>query len=157
MLVALGAIYLGVDAIRHDPTAPEGASLPLTKEADPTPQPLPEPQSPSPPELQSPSPSEPLSPSASEPSPATEQTSAAPERPGTGEETDPQERLYTTIWANVREARGPMAPVVTVLQPGEPVLVDSLSEEWYRVVADGQKLGYVYRELVDTVRPVTRN
>jgi hypothetical protein len=69
----------------------------------------------------------------------------------------PQERRYTTIWANVREARRPVAPVVTVLHPGEPVLVDSLSEEWYRVVADGQKLGYVYRALVDTAPPTARN
>jgi hypothetical protein len=37
------------------------------------------------------------------------------------------------------------------------VLVDSLSNEWYRVVEDGQKLGYVYRELVDTAPPVFRN
>jgi hypothetical protein len=50
-----------------------------------------------------------------------------------------------------------MAPVVTVLHPGEPVLVDSLSEEWYRVVAEGQKLGYVYSALVDTAPPTERN
>ena len=157
VLVALGVIYLGVGGLRRGPDAPDGASPPLTMDADPTPPPLPEPQSPSPPELLSPSPSEPLSPSPSEPNPATEQTSADAERPVTADEVDPQERRYTTIWANVREARRPMAAVVTVLQPGESVLVDSLSKEWYRVVADGQKLGYVYRELVDTAPPVTQN
>jgi ribosomal protein L37E len=141
ILVALGVIYLGVDDLRHGSEAPADASPPLAMHADPIPPPPPELQSPSPPELR----------------PETSDTSAAPERPSTEGETDPQERRYTTIWANVREARRPMAPVVTVLQPGEPVLVDSLSEEWYRVVADGQKLGYVYRELVDTAPPVTQN
>jgi len=69
----------------------------------------------------------------------------------------PQERRYTTIWANVREAREPMARVVLVLHPGEQVLVDSLRQEWYRVVSDGQKVGYVYRALVDTIPPTVRN
>jgi hypothetical protein len=50
-----------------------------------------------------------------------------------------------------------VAPVVTVVEPGEPVLVDSLSDEWYRVVADGRKVGYVYRGLVDIAPPVARN
>ena len=141
LVVVLGVIYFGVDNLRSGPHAPEGAFPPLAIQADPIPQPPPEPQPPSPPE----------------PAPATADTSAAPEDLATGEETDPQERRYTTIWANVREARRPMAPVVTILQPGESVLVDSLSEEWYRVVADGQKLGYVYSELVDTAPPITRN
>jgi hypothetical protein len=31
-----------------------------------------------------------------------------------------------------------------VLNPGEAVLVDSLIGGWYRVLIDGQPIGYVY-------------
>jgi hypothetical protein len=31
-----------------------------------------------------------------------------------------------------------------VLDPGQPVLVDSLVGGWYRVVIDGQPIGYAY-------------
>jgi hypothetical protein len=64
-----------------------------------------------------------------------------------------QKPSYTKIWVNVRRARRPTATVVKVLRPGEPVLVDSLREGWYRVVADGEGVGYVYRAFVDTVPP----
>jgi hypothetical protein len=32
-------------------------------------------------------------------------------------------------------------------------MVDSLKEGWYRVVVDGQAVGYVYREFLDSVAP----
>jgi hypothetical protein len=32
-------------------------------------------------------------------------------------------------------------------------MVDSLREGWYRVVVDGQGVGYVYREFLDSVPP----
>lgn len=69
----------------------------------------------------------------------------------------PTERRYTKNWVNVRKARRPGAPVVTVLRPGEPVQVDSLSQEWYRVVAEGQAVGYVYRGFVGDSPPEERN
>jgi hypothetical protein len=152
-LAALGLIYLGVDVLKREPDSANGGFETPILAADPIPQPLPEPWVPAP--------SEPL-PAAAEPAtgPAPEHPAtalAAPARAPKAAPASPQQRRYTTIWANVREARRPLAPVVTVLQPGEPVLVDSLSNEWYRVVEDGQKLGYVYRELVDTAPPVFRN
>jgi SH3-like domain-containing protein len=67
--------------------------------------------------------------------------------------TGSQKLRYSKMWVNVRRARRPTARVVKVLRPGEPVLVDSLSEGWYRVVADGEGVGYVYGRFVDTVPP----
>jgi ribosomal protein L37E len=89
----------------------------------------------------------------STPQPSSEAPSSAPSEslpPTAG----PQERRYTNIWVNVRQARRPTAAVVRVLRPGEPVLVDSLRQNWYRVVADGQAVGYVYRGFVDPAPPL---
>jgi hypothetical protein len=58
------------------------------------------------------------------------------------------ERHYASTWVNVRAGRSGSAPVVRILKPGEAVRVDSLRQGWYRVVADGQALGYVDRNLV---------
>ena len=58
--------------------------------------------------------------------------------------TRDQLRRYATTWVNVRERRGPNATAVRVLEPGEAVLVDSLAGGWYRVVIDGQPIGYAY-------------
>jgi len=109
---------------------------------------------------------DPGSPAAEEPSspqvveaPAEEPSSldgaipAAPRVPRISMAFGPTERRYTTIWVNVRQARGPSAPVVKVLRPGEEVEVDSLRHEWYRVVDSGQAVGYVYRGFVDEEPP----
>jgi len=60
------------------------------------------------------------------------------------------ERRYASTWVNVRAARSGSAPVVRVLNPGDSVMVDSLSRGWYRVAGNGQTLGYVDRSLVGT-------
>jgi len=60
------------------------------------------------------------------------------------------ERRYASTWVNVRAGRSGSAPVVRVLNPGDSLVVDSLRQGWYRVVADGQTLGYVDRSLVGT-------
>jgi len=62
-------------------------------------------------------------------------------------------KRYATTWVNVRENRSGGSAAVRVLNPGEAVLVDSLSGGWYRVVADGRTLGYVDRLYLDTASP----
>jgi len=52
---------------------------------------------------------------------------------------------WAKVWVNVRKGRRPDAAIVRVLKPGEPVLVDSLRAQWYRVLIDGRPVGYVYR------------
>lgn len=71
--------------------------------------------------------------------------SPPPTPPVADDDTEP--RLAST-WVNVRADRSGRAPVVTILEPGDTVLVDSLSRGWYRAVSDGQTLGYVDRSLV---------
>lgn len=58
------------------------------------------------------------------------------------------ERRYASTWVNVRAGRSGLAPVIQILKPGEAISVDSLRQGWYRVVADGQTLGYVDRSLI---------
>jgi hypothetical protein len=55
-----------------------------------------------------------------------------------------QLQRYAMTWVNVRDRRSPNAAPVRVLDPGEAVLVDSLIGGWYRVVIDGQPIGYAY-------------
>ncbi len=131
-IVALLLVYLGVDAVRRSP-APLEAGF-----------------SPPPTTARTPRRSSPSRAHRRRASRVRRPTSRVPrsasriQRPPIPTVSTPaaalQERRFTTIWANVREARRPKAPVVTVLEPGEPVLVDSLSEEWYRVVANGEKV-----------------
>jgi hypothetical protein len=61
---------------------------------------------------------------------------AAP--PATG-----QLQRYARTWTNIREGRSDSAPAVRTLEPGAVVLVDSLSQGWYRVVVGGRAVGYV--------------
>jgi hypothetical protein len=58
--------------------------------------------------------------------------------------TGEQLQRYATTWVNVRDRRSPDAVPVRVLNPGEAMLVDSLAGGWYRVVIDGQPIGYAY-------------
>ncbi len=63
------------------------------------------------------------------------------------------ERRYATTWVNLRQDRGTRSPVMAVLNPGEPVLVDSLSRGWYRVSAEGRTLGYAHRRYLGVAPP----
>jgi len=69
--------------------------------------------------------------------------------------TEPTKRRYASTWLNIRARRSSSAPVVRVLKPGEPVLVDVLQEGWYRVVGNEQAVGFVDRRLLDSSPPVT--
>lgn len=60
---------------------------------------------------------------------------------------------YARTWVNVRDARARAAPSVLVLDPGDEVVVDSLSRGWYRVLIDGRAAGYVHRSNLDPVPP----
>ena len=60
---------------------------------------------------------------------------------------------YARMWVNVRKGRRPDATIVRVLKPGEPVLVDSLRAQWYRVLIDGRPVGYVYRGNLSATPP----
>jgi hypothetical protein len=62
-------------------------------------------------------------------------------------------RRYAGTWINVRSARGNAAPVIRILHPGDPVLVDSLVRGWYRVIASGEAVGYLDRRYLDTLPP----
>ena len=62
-------------------------------------------------------------------------------------------RRYAQTWVNVRQSRNVAAPAVRVLNPGEAVLVDSLRGGWYRVLAEGRTVGYVYRSRLDSAPP----
>ena len=55
-----------------------------------------------------------------------------------------QLQRYAGTWVNVRDRRSPSGASVRVLNPGDVILVDSLIGGWYRVVIDGQPIGYVY-------------
>ncbi len=182
-ILAVVATYLGIDALRRRPAAPAGSeAMSIGVDSVPPAQPRraravplaarPSPASESAPAAASPDSASPdaaspdtagldlASPNLAIPDLASPDT-ATPLAGLTGGTTESssahQERRYITIWANVREERRPIAPVVTVLEPGQPVLVDSLRGEWYRVVEDGQKVGYVYSGLVAMNPPGARN
>jgi hypothetical protein len=67
--------------------------------------------------------------------------------------TGRQLQRYAKTWVNVRGARSRNASAVRVLNPGEAVLVDSLSRGWYRVHLGGQPVGYVDRAYLDVEAP----
>ena len=46
---------------------------------------------------------------------------------------------------DVRKARSVRSPLEAVLSPGDTVLADSLEQGWYRVVLEGEVLGYAHR------------
>ena len=92
------------------------------------------------------SPAQPLAPAPDSavdrtPPPAAAPLRAAPPPPPPAP-TGEQLQRYAATWVNVRARRGPDAAPVRVLNPGEAVLVDSLIGGWYRVVIDGQPIGY---------------
>ena len=62
-------------------------------------------------------------------------------------------RRYARTWVNVRGDPTRSSPTVGMLNPGDPVLVDSLVHGWYRVSVDGRILGYVHRSTLDVEPP----
>ena len=88
--------------------------------------------------------------------PAAPPPSVAPPRSATPSPTGPELLRYTTDWVNVHRARDPKAPVVRVLKRGQALQADSLKQQWYRVLLDGQPLGYVYRGYLTSTPPRTR-
>jgi uncharacterized protein YgiM (DUF1202 family) len=67
--------------------------------------------------------------------------------------TGRQLQRYAKTWVNVRGGRSRNASAVQVLNPGEAVLVDSLSRGWYRVHVGGQPVGYVDQRYLDMEAP----
>ena len=65
----------------------------------------------------------------------------------------PEERRWAKTWVNVRAGRSGSSEAVIVLNPGEPVGVDSLGQGWYRVLVDGVPLGYVDRTFLAPAPP----
>ncbi|HEX6433697.1 MAG TPA: hypothetical protein VFZ87_05630 [Gemmatimonadales bacterium] len=53
---------------------------------------------------------------------------------------------------DVRQARNVRAPLEAVLTPGDTVLADSLEQGWYRVVLEGEVLGYADRSTLAALR-----
>jgi len=91
----------------------------------------------------------------STPPPAAAPPQAAPP-PAARSATAPtgeQLQRYASTWVNVRDRRSPNAAPVRVLNPGEAVLVDSLVGGWYRVVVDGQPIGYAYNSNLSESAP----
>ena len=58
--------------------------------------------------------------------------------------------LVTKPWTNVRTSRTKVADVEAVLLPGDTVFADSLDRGWYRVVLEGEVLGYAHRSTLKT-------
>jgi hypothetical protein len=62
-------------------------------------------------------------------------------------------RRYALTWVNIHGKRTQSSPTVGILNPGDPVLADSLVRGWYRVSVEGRILGYVYRSMLDVAPP----
>ncbi len=142
--MALAAVVVVVNnwtKPRADPPRPAVAAL-----AAPESQPEPPVTVIAPPIREVPLPQAPDSAVESSPGPAAAPPPAAPPQaaPPLAAPTGDQLRRYATTWVNVRDRRSPDAAPVRVLNPGEAILVDSPVGGWYRVVIDGQPIGYAY-------------
>jgi hypothetical protein len=87
--------------------------------------------------------------------PSVPDSVAAPREttPATPPAVGPSARRYARTWVNVRGDRARSSPAVSILSPGDAVVVDSLVRGWYRVSVDGRTLGYVYRSMLDVAPP----
>ena len=63
------------------------------------------------------------------------------------------ERRFARTWVNVHARRSASAPVVRIVNPGELVMVDLFQQGWYRVVEDGQAVGYMDGHYLDRSPP----
>ncbi len=134
---------------RRVPTAP---STPLPAVVVDT-TPLPTPQNHPQPELKPQPQAQARAPKASPP-PAPVSPPAAAAAPVTVPAGLPAtQRRYANDWVNVRAERSSKAPVVQILRPGEMVLVDTLAQGWYRVVADQKILGHVDAHFLSATPP----
>jgi hypothetical protein len=66
---------------------------------------------------------------------------------------EPRVSRVVVNWANIRRSRARSSAAVGRLEPGDSVMVDSLSRGWYRVLMDGRPVGYVHRTTLGTVLP----
>ena len=56
-------------------------------------------------------------------------------------------------WTNVRKSRSARGPLKAMLMPGDTVLADSLELGWYRVLLEGEVLGYAHRSTLVGLGP----
>ncbi|MFB3110806.1 MAG: SH3 domain-containing protein [Gemmatimonadales bacterium] len=54
---------------------------------------------------------------------------------------------------NVREGRGTDTPIIQILDPGQPVEVDSLQGRWWGLYIDGKHIGYVANSVLQNESP----
>jgi uncharacterized protein YgiM (DUF1202 family) len=78
--------------------------------------------------------------------PAAAPATGAIVRPGT-------RRLYANIWVNVRSERSNSSNVIQILRPGQAVVVDTLIQGWYRIVAEHDAVGYVDKHYLQESPP----
>ncbi len=143
-------------ATRPEPTRPSGDSAATPKA--PSPAPATRAPSATPTGPQSPAPTVVSAPPAA-PRPDAVPTAPAVRAPAPrpappADDDGALSRRYASTWVNLRTRPRPAAAVVRVLAPGEAVLVDTVERGWYRVVADGEEIGYVDQRLLDTARPI---
>ena len=86
-----------------------------------------------------------IDPLAASPRLATPEAAAAPAE-------DTGRVLVARTWTHVRSRRSPKAELSAVLTPGDTVLADSLSRGWYRVVLEGEVMGYAYKSGLTEIR-----
>jgi hypothetical protein len=68
--------------------------------------------------------------------------------------TGPSTRTkWTSTWVNVREGRGSDTRIVQVLDPRQPVEVDSLQGRWWGLHIDGKRIGYVANSVLQNESP----
>jgi hypothetical protein len=92
-------------------------------------------------------------PTSSTPAQLTPATVAAPPT-ATPRTTSPSTQTkWTSTWANVREGRGADTPIVQVLDPRQPVEVDSLQGSWWGLHIDGKRIGYVANSVLQNESP----
>ncbi len=62
------------------------------------------------------------------------------------------ELLVARNWTHVRAGRSVKSDLTAVLTPGDTVVADSLSRDWYRVAFEGEVMGYAYRSTLSPAR-----
>ena len=60
---------------------------------------------------------------------------------------------WTSTWVNVREGRGTDTRIVQILDPRQPVEVDSLQGRWWGLYMDGKRIGYVHNSVLQNESP----
>jgi hypothetical protein len=60
---------------------------------------------------------------------------------------------WTSTWVNVREGRGSDTRIVQILDPRQPVEVDSLQGRWWGLHKEGKRIGYVANSVLQNESP----